>query len=498
MFDRFCASARATLGVGAVAAVLVAGIAVAPAQAAPDAAYVVDAKTGKVLYSSNANAKRYPASLTKMMTLYLLFEALDGGKTTLDARMPVSAHAAAQAPSKLGLKAGGSIRVRDAILALVTKSANDAAVVIGEYLGGTETQFARLMTARARDLGMSRTVFRNASGLPNSSQITTAHDLAILGRALRDHYPQYYTYFSTPSFVWNGRRIANHNNLLGRVDGVDGIKTGYTRASGFNLVTSVDRGGRQIVAVVIGGETSRARDALMAQLVRTYLSKASAGKHVAVLIPGKTRGGAGPAVAVATADAPLPTLRPTQDGLALADDATDDTTVAAVDTGDTEDDAPAELADAAPAVITSAPVAGALPKDGPLTIADLAKGANSIFAYADTPNVLSGTTDDAEGDTSPADEPADAAPATMSPSLAGWRIQIAASPTKTQAEDLLDRALAKGATVLASAAPYTEPVAVNGSTLYRARFAGFSDKDAAWAACEYLKKQKFSCLAVSN
>jgi hypothetical protein len=215
-------------------------------------------------------------------------------------------------------------------------------------------------------------------------------------------------------------------------------------------------------------------------LVQTYLPKASAGKRVVALVPGKARGGIGPAVAVAAADAPLPTLRPTQDG--LAPDA-DQTTVAAIDDDETEDGAPASLV-----------TASALSKGGPLTIADLAKGANSIFAYADQAGDPNGATDDAEGDTSPADEPADA----TSPSLSGWRIQIAASPTKAQAEDLLDNALAKGGTVLASAAPYTEPVDVNGSTLYRARFAGFSDKDTAWAACEYLKKQKFSCLAVSN
>lgn len=462
MFDRFCARAQATLGLRAIAAaaVLAAALLANPASAAPDAAIVVDANTGKVLYSSNANARRYPASLTKMMTLYLLFEAIETGQTSLNDRITMSAHAAAQAPSKLGMKPGQTISVRDAILALVTKSANDVAVAIGEHIAGTETKFAQLMTARAHDLGMSRTVFKNASGLPNTAQVTTAHDLAILGRALREHYPQYYSYFSTPSFVWNGRRIANHNRLLGRVAGVDGIKTGYTRASGFNLVTSVNRGGRLVVAVVIGGETSKSRDNEMAGLLDKYVSRASTGKRTVASIPGKATA----PVKVAAAAMPLPTLRPTQDGLDEADDA-----------------------NAAAAALVAKPVAASA--EAPLTIAALVQGGNSVLAYSDAD-----TTDDAEGDITTADEPADPPARTLS----GWRIQIAASPTQSQAEDILDSALAKGSTVLASASPYTEPVEVDGSTLYRARFAGFRDKDAAWAACEYLKKQKFSCLAVSN
>src|SRR4051812_39469998 len=198
-------------------AVVAAVGAVTPAaMAAQGSAIVVDAKTGNVLYADNPDGQRYPASLTKMMTLYLLFEALDSGKTSLSSAIPISAHAAIQAPSKLGLKPGQSISVRDAILAVVTRSANDIAVAIGEYLGGSEDAFAAKMTAKARALGMSRTVFHNASGLPDPGQVTTARDMSILGRALHDRYPRYFAYFSTPSFTYGGRRIPNHNHLLGR------------------------------------------------------------------------------------------------------------------------------------------------------------------------------------------------------------------------------------------------------------------------------------------
>jgi D-alanyl-D-alanine carboxypeptidase len=473
----------------AVAMIVGWGAVSAPAIAAvPNSAIVVDAKTGKVLYGSNVDAQRHPASLTKMMTLYLLFDALAQGRTSLDARMPVSAYAAAQAPSKLGMKPGSSISVRDAILALVTKSANDVAVVIAEYIGGTEKTFAQRMTKQARALGMTKSNFVNASGLPASQQWTSARDMATLGRALREHFPQYYDYFSTPSFVWNGRRIGNHNGLLRRLDGVDGIKTGYTRASGYNLVTSVDRDKRLIVAVVLGGTSTKARDNKMAGLIEAYFPKASTGTRVARLIPGKPGPAAKPApdIAVAASEVPMPRPRPTIDASA------DDTDVAAAAPPAEATDAPivvakADIPDTADVTASTEPPAATPP--GPTTVASLI-GANSIFA-------LDGAADDdtAEGDTNNGDDAADVAPA---PTKSGWRIQIAAAPTQSGAEDILDQALAKGGKVLASAAPYTETVERNGSTLYRARFSGFASKDDARAACAFLAKQSFSCLAVSD
>jgi D-alanyl-D-alanine carboxypeptidase len=242
------------------------------------ASIVVDVESGSVLHARHADSRRYPASLTKMMTLYLAFEALESGKMALDAKLPVSKRAAGQPPSKLGLSAGSTIKMEDAILALVTKSANDVAVVMAEALGGTEWEFARDMTAKARELGMGHTTFRNASGLPNSEQTTTARDMATLSVRLMKDYPHYYEYFRTGQFAYKGRTYRNHNHLLKRYEGTDGIKTGYIRASGFNLAASVVRDGRRVVAVVFGGRTSRSRDDHMVELLdRSFTQLASWG-----------------------------------------------------------------------------------------------------------------------------------------------------------------------------------------------------------------------------
>jgi D-alanyl-D-alanine carboxypeptidase len=248
---------------------------VAPLPSDKYAAIVVDANTGTVLFERNSREPRYPASLTKMMTLYMLFEALDSGRIDPEAQLPVTAFAASKPPSKLGLRAGQHIDVRTAILALCVRSANDVATVVAEYLGDSETRFAEMMTAKARQLGMTSTTFRNASGLPDADQRTTARDMAVLSAALRKRFPQHYHYFSNREFSYAGKVIRGHNDLLGRVDGVDGLKTGYIRASGFNLATSAGRGGRRIVAVVMGGETVRTRNAHMEELIEMYLPRAS-------------------------------------------------------------------------------------------------------------------------------------------------------------------------------------------------------------------------------
>src|ERR1700722_12917395 len=236
---------------------------------------IVDGNSGTTLASNNPDASRHPASLTKIMTLYLLFERLDAGKMKLDTEMPVSEHASEQDPTKLGLLPGQTIRVEDAIKGLVTRSANDAAVVIAEALAGNEEDFAKLMTRKAHMVGMSKTVYRNASGLPDDAQVTSARDQATLGRAIQDRFPRYYRYFSTSEFTFRGHSISNHNHLLGTVEGVDGIKTGYTRASGFNLVTSMRRGNRHLVGVVMGGRSGGSRDAIMRNLLAENLEKAS-------------------------------------------------------------------------------------------------------------------------------------------------------------------------------------------------------------------------------
>jgi D-alanyl-D-alanine carboxypeptidase len=244
---------------------------------------IVDGNSGATLSSNNPDASRHPASLTKIMTLYLLFERLDAGKIKLDTEMQVSEHASDQAPTKLGLRPGQTIRVEDAIKGLVTRSANDAAVVIAEAIAGDEDDFAKLMTRKARALGMTKTVYRNASGLPDDDQVTTARDQSTLGRAIQDRFPRYYRYFSTTAFTYRGHSISNHNHLLGTVEGVDGIKTGYTRASGFNLVTSMRRGNRHLVGVVMGGRSGGSRDAIMRNLLAENLEKASTKRTVAAI-----------------------------------------------------------------------------------------------------------------------------------------------------------------------------------------------------------------------
>ena len=397
----------------ATLAILAATLTFASAAFAADdnyAAIVVDAKTGEVLFSRNADRSRYPASLTKMMTLYLVFEDLERGKISLNSRMQVSSNAANQAPSKLGLGAGSTIRVEDVILALVTKSANDVAMVVAENLSASEDAFAQRMTATARSLGMNSSTFRNPHGLPDSGQVTTARDMAILGRALQDRFPQYYGYFSTTRFTWNGVTYGNHNNLLGSVAGVNGIKTGYTRASGFNLVTSVQRDGRYIVAVVMGGNTSASRDEHMRDLIASYLPRASNGPRTAPLV-----------VASPFDLIPVPLPRPNP---ARAD--------------------PIVTAGIMPpaAVAPTLPVGPAQP----------------------------------QGDFDP-----------------GWAIQIGALPSEEAALERLSEAMRLERDLLATAAPYTEPVMVGETMHFRARFNGFTSSEAAWAACSRIQNHGLDC-----
>ncbi|ESZ00681.1 D-alanyl-D-alanine carboxypeptidase [Mesorhizobium australicum] len=243
-----------------------------PAPPQKYAAIVVDGKSGKQLFEVNSTAQRYPASLTKMMTLYLLFEAMETGRVTKETQIPVSDHAASQPPTKMRFRRGETIDVDSAVRAIVVKSANDVAVAVGEYLGGSEDQFAAMMTSKARQLGMSSTTFRNASGLPDDGQMTTAHDMAVLGMSLQRRFPQHFHYFSESDFMFRGRLVRGHNDMLGRVRGVNGIKTGYIRASGFNIVTSYDADGRQLIVVVMGADSARQRNDHVEALIQRSLS----------------------------------------------------------------------------------------------------------------------------------------------------------------------------------------------------------------------------------
>lgn len=263
---------------------------VTQAQANPRyASIVIDADTGEVLHESRANASRYPASLTKMMTLYMLFEAMKQRRMTLHTRMLVSTHSASMPQTNIGLLPGDTISVRKAIPALIVRSANDVAAVVAEALGGTESNFGRLMTNKARKLGMRSTIFRNASGLPNSAQKTTARDMVILSARLMKDFPQHYHYFSTQSFQYKGVTYNSHNRMVRNTEGVDGLKTGYIRASGFNVATSAKRGNRRVIAVVMGGKTAASRDRHIAGLLDRTFSKPFAiqsASVVPIVIPG--------------------------------------------------------------------------------------------------------------------------------------------------------------------------------------------------------------------
>ena len=467
----------------------------------PFASIVVDGNTGGVLHETNADALRHPASLTKIMTLYLLFERLDAGKIRLDAPLKVSVHATEQAPSKLGLKAGQTIAVEDAIKAVVTKSANDAAVVIAETLAGDEGEFAKLMTQKAHALGMSRTTYVNASGLPDDDQVTTARDQALLGRAIQERFPRYYKYFSTPQFVYQGSAMRNHNHLLGVVGGVDGIKTGYTRASGFNLVTSVHRDGRYIVAAVLGGHSAFERDARMRELISAHIKEAALRRAAPVLAEkAEPRGEPQP---VAFAKVPLssrpdpaaPTANVNAHAAAGSNDPIQPVLVKTISYR-TAAVQPATLAPM-PVLVPVAPPSAQPPAAPAVRTPPAAQslGAPSTIVVASTEPAaiaISAKSEPAKSDFAKAE------PAT--PQIrahGGWLIQIGAFEGEDEAKQHLSAAQLKAPAMLAAAGAFTERVQKGDKALYRARFAGF-DKATAEAACKQLKRSDIDCMAMRN
>ena len=444
-------------------------------------ALVVDANSGKTLYSAYEDGLRHPASITKVMTLYLLFEELDRGALTLRTQIPISQHAAAQEPSKLGLAPGDTISVEDAIKAVVTRSANDVAVAIAEAIGQTEDNFAAMMTRKAHALGMASTIYRNASGLPNDEQVTTARDLTILARSLEERFPRYFHYFSTAEFDYDGEIIGNHNHLLGRVDGVDGIKTGYTRASGFNLLTSVHRDGRSLIAVVMGGRTAGARDRIMENLIADHIAEASTA-HTATEIAE-----ASPADSTARDEPRMePPIRPRPSPAAEAAATGRDSGVTEGDNaaGD-ETPAPAPAPRAAPPITSADPGAKASPK----IQARLLPAASAPLPPPGRPE----SADDARHPP-PSSAPGEAAD---DASARGWMIQIGAPDSLAKANALLTRAREQNRSTLASAKPLTETVRKGDATLYRARFAVL-DSASAEAACRSLKRNGFSCFAAHD
>ena len=497
---------------------------------------VVDANSGAVMQATNADAPRHPASLTKIMTLYLLFERLEQGKIKLTTEIPASAHSASQAPSKLGLKPGETIRVETAIRAIVTKSANDVAVMVAEALGGDEPAFAKLMTAKAQALGMSQTVYRNASGLPEDQQITTARDQAVLGRAIQDRFPNYYPYFSTQTFVFRGKSIRNHNHLLGVIDGVDGIKTGYIHDSGFNIVTSVHRANRHLIAVVFGGRSAEARDARVRSLIDNNINIAAVKRTAPAIVEGAVVmqarkdtkdedrtssapvrvASAAPSATVtppaAATDAPQPgstePIKPTSVKTFVVHPPTVQTASLSPLPSDNRQLMPAPAV-ANPANITTIStvksdaiaMAAPTPPAAPPTVTPLPAPPEPAPLPAAKPGVLGtlpakvASVASSVAVTPAAAEPAPAVAAL--PPRGGWMIQVGALPDEAEAKQRLEAALGKAKDWLGKAETFTERIQKGDKVLYRARFVGL-EKDQAEGACKHLKRTAIPCMLMKN
>jgi len=463
----------------------------------PYASIVVDANSGAVLESTNPDSPRHPASLTKIMTLYLLFERLDSGKIKPTTEFDVSEHASEQAPSKLGLKPGDSITVENAIRSIVTKSANDVAVIVAEALGGSEPEFARMMTKKARELGMAHTTYVNASGLPSDEQITTARDQVLLGRAIQDRFPKYYAYFQTRAFVFRGHAIRNHNKLLGAVEGVDGIKTGYTNASGFNLVTSVRRAGRHIVAAVFGGRTANSRDARMRDLIGQYIRVAAREKTAPSL----------DAVAALKTDgdrADKPAEKKAPGAMVQTASAMPmQVSLPSTPIGSTEPIKPTAVKTykVKAATMRNLGVAGLDGTPGRLqppgagaakitTIATVKADAPPLPPASNKPGILGVLPAEAAAARNSVPEP-------VTIRRGGWIIQVGAFDDEADARQRLTIARGKAKDALDTADPFTERVAKGDKTLYRARFAGF-DKEQAEMACKSLRRGEIPCMPMKN
>jgi len=466
----------------ALAAVLAGMVASAPADAKrrvkrssyspPAAAMVIDGYTGKVLYAENADKPRFPASVTKVMTLYLLFEALREGDMRLDTQLKVSASASAQAPSKLGLEPGSTIAVRDAMYALVTKSANDAAAVIAENIAGSEPAFARMMTLKARSLGMTKTTFRNASGLPDPNQTTTAQDLVTLGRRIISDFPEQSKIFSTRFFQYGKARHKNHNGLLFSYAGTEGLKTGYTRDSGFNLLTSCKRQDKHLIAVVLGGRSSGHRNARMRGLLDSAWRRAVAYNDIRQHTPEKLA----PAVASASLDGIMPERNPAFHS--SVSERTLSIALAAARQQPREEKPVIEKQ--AVASLASA------------SVAEASEDEDEAEAEAEPQGAEEGETaiDVAAREETPAQSPAQ-----QQLTLGPYHVQVGSYLDVAGAKSRLADVAGKASDLLGGHGSLTVPGEVKGKSYFRARFGSFSEDDAA-DACAKLKRLKVDCLVV--
>jgi D-alanyl-D-alanine carboxypeptidase (penicillin-binding protein 5/6) len=430
--------------------VLAATLLAAQPASAGYAHFVLDANSGKVLASENADTLNHPASLTKMMTLYMTFEAIRSGRIGWETRIPMTQRAARVIPLKLGVRAGQSLTVREAVLGMIVLSANDAAEAMCDYLAG-RGDCGAMLTRKARQLGMTRTNFRNGSGLPDPRQVTTARDMARLGLSLIRDYPSEYRLFSTRAFSFRGRAIHGHNRLMYRYRGMDGIKTGYTNASGFNIVTAVNDEGRRVIGVVMGGRTAGARDAKMAALLNATVPTAIAGR---VRAPEP----AAPTADIAVARAPEPAPEPQREEAVVA-------SLGAVPL---------------PASRYSAPDTAGRP-------AKVTKA--SIQPVADADEDIAGATEAALGDDQPNPDNMSSDPDTL------WQVQIATAKTEDDARGLLEKARGKAGASLNGVMNFAQAA---GQGVYRARFIGFSSRETAENACRVLSRQSFKCQVIAG
>ncbi|MDD3444571.1 MAG: D-alanyl-D-alanine carboxypeptidase [Zavarzinia sp.] len=449
----------------------------APALArAPYSAVILDASTGHVILSDSPSAKRHPASLTKMMTIYMTFDALKAGALTMDQRLTVSANAASRPPTKLGLRPGQTIKVKDAIMSLITLSANDMSVVLAEAIAGSEEAFAARMTARARELGMQDTLFRNANGLPNDEQVTSAYDMARLGLALMRDYPDYYEMFSTQKWRFGGKVITNHNRMLGRYQGTNGIKTGYIRASGFNLVVSVRRDGTHLVGAIFGGSSAKARDDRMIELLDAAFLRLKTKPELVARAPVILPSAVSAPRATAVASAPVkpevvPSTKPAPADIALAAAALD-AKVAEITRGE-EDEAEADYSGTPapePAVetITAAVELPVAPTPRPAAPAVVA--ANTLDAQ-----LVEARERAASGET--------------------WGVQIGAFRRQDAAIDHLHTATRLAPSLLSDVRMAVHQGTDDKGTIYRARFVGLTENGAR-QACLSLRQKSVSCIAL--
>jgi D-alanyl-D-alanine carboxypeptidase len=493
------------------------------------AALIIDANTGRVLHAQFADEPRYPASLAKMMTLYIVFEQLEQRRLTPSTRIKISENAANTPPSRLDLEPGSEITVNDAVKALITKSANDVAVAVAEHIAGSTEKFAALMTQKAKALGMGSTVFKNPHGLPDASQVTTARDMVTLALRLNDHFPRYYPLFSTRTFAYNGSLYRNHNTLLGRFEGMDGIKTGYTSASGFNLVSSVHRDGKHVVGAIFGGSTAASRNAHMKTLLTRALHNAS---------DEKTRR---PALIAKAPSEERPAPRPVA---ARRDQVARGAAVASISEApvarrsrQTSSDTPepreqAHSADAgvpaAPRIVPSPPIqiarvrsVSVVPRSrahsgatalSEVRTADAGAATAQHLTASDTDTAalrgVEPSTLDRQAErlalgqlalaatrwTPPAHTPqTERSSQAAEPSMASFAVQVGAYSSEAEARRQLQAAQTRAGAILEGRSPLTQRIENSGKQYYRARFSGFSSHDAA-SACSHLKRQQIDCL----